>query len=1388
MPTINKRFLLRLLLVLALLAGAVAGLHTIQAARIPDALRRQADRAVEAEKPDAAIRFLRQYLEFRPNDADVQEQLATMLRARSGDSARGELVFLYDKILRGDPSRLSVRREAIIACLQLKRFTDAATHAEALLKETPGDASTWRYLARAQVGQRLFDSARKSFETAIERDPKDRLGYQQLAEFHWLDRDRPQDAKAVYDQMAAALPKESEAFYSRAKFLAKSAAPTAPLPATNEDPVLADLKVALQLSPMNADASLLLGERLQRHREILAARTAFLDGLKYNADDERLIRALAWLEVNRGNVPGAIRVLEDAVGRSKDGFELLVPLADLLIQSGDGARTLVAIETLERRRGNNVKQRAGYLRARLAMQRQNWDDAIAALVIVRGESIDLPALETQANLLLATCYARRGDSAKAIECLQLVTLKEPANLGARTALAIAFLDAGQMAEAIREYEAAANHAAATPAIVGMYVQLKALRPAADGTGKEIERVAVALANRLGTRTADGGLLLADLASATGKTRAGIELLQKTLAKYSNDVRVWAKLADLVADSHGIAAALRILDEAQGAVGDGADLRLARADLYARDPAHLWPLANLESQTDNWSEDDQARLLYGLVDVHDRLGDAVNVLRLYKKIAARRPRDASAWLAICERAWAVGDAAIAREAAAAIEALDDKPAEANALGVAWREQAAKAATLSVRESFGEWPNRADTCRVLAKQFERENRNDRARELYARGVRLEPTNFDSAKAFLAHLSATSSDVELKRYVGQLAGDPRWSGEPFRRAVRTAALSTKLADPLIRAVKPIVEPQPGGLGWLADLHTALGRSREALTYCEIAIARPSATPDDWLRYALRTAEASGREAGVAAVQAAKPKLTPVAFADLAAAFTASRVGTGAVIAATSPKDLRPFAEARLVLSMAQLDRAAAIRECESVLKEPQLSSDDAAWARRKLAMLLTVRGEPSDRKRALELLVGDRGGSPGDRRAVASVLSSLYRFLDGADRAAAMAAATSILETLAAEPSREQSRDAFALVQVYQAAGRTDDAVKAIQGLLNAQPENVDYLLAALGILNAANQPAAAEPFARRLLAAAPNDYRVIAAAARLECQRGQVDRAIVLAEQYERSADLAAGEANRKTARAAELLDQLARSPGTARTPAAAKLVDAAVAKYESVLHAQPNRLADLAIALAGDGRAELALEKIDKLAGVVPDHHRALAGVAAVRIGGPADSKSARVRAWLNAAIVREPASLPLRLAEAEYQLLTNDLAAAERSYEAILKFDERNAAALNNLAWILAPRSEASPRAESLIDRAAKESGLTGELLDTRARIRIAAKQPELAERDAAEALKQEKTPLRYFHLALAQLDREPEKGRTTYREAKRRGLDAKAVHPLDRSLLAKFE
>src|SRR4051794_19910882 len=79
MRTINLKFLLTLLLFVAVLAGSVAGIHYFQRQRIASALLWQANRAEEQGQLDDMARYLTRYLEFNPRDLRASERLGKVL-------------------------------------------------------------------------------------------------------------------------------------------------------------------------------------------------------------------------------------------------------------------------------------------------------------------------------------------------------------------------------------------------------------------------------------------------------------------------------------------------------------------------------------------------------------------------------------------------------------------------------------------------------------------------------------------------------------------------------------------------------------------------------------------------------------------------------------------------------------------------------------------------------------------------------------------------------------------------------------------------------------------------------------------------------------------------------------------------------------------------------------------------------------------------------------------------------------------------------------------------------------------------------------------------------------------------------------------------------------
>ena len=1386
MPTIRKLFLLKIVAALGLIVGAVALAHTVQADRIPDALLAQSRHASEAGKPDKAIHYLRQYLEFQRDDIDATVRLAELMKERS-DRPSLERLLILEKILRADPTRLAIRKEALSVSLALARanfqgrYTVAAGHGAEVVAADPGDALAWTQLATAQAALQHNDDARKSFEGAITADPADPIAYQRLAQFVWRELKDPPGAKQVLDRLVSALPFEAESYLARARFENAVNSVLTALP---------DVRKALELDPDNPEALAFLADHYQRERKPALARECLANGLAKYPTDVRMIRGLAWLDLNLGNIGAAVAVLEGGLARVPNGFDLMMPLADLLVQLGRTDRSEAIVKKLEGRNDPEAKKQVRYLKARLAMRANEWEKATKLLTELRADAVELPGLEAQTNLLLAACAQRMADPEAEQEALRRVLVRDPSHLAARLGLAQSLVNSGRAAEALSELDAALKLPNAGFPVVAQYVRLKA-RALQWGGGSAAEWQAldrvVDQASRGMNGQLDPVLLRANVLSARGDAKGAALSLRKESIRRPGDPRLWAALADAMTDLAGVNAGLAVLDEAQAASGDGAELRLARADLYARDPARLRPVEPLTAHIDSWPDADQSRLLFGLVEVFDRLGDDEAVIRTYRKIAARRPGDIAVWETVAERAARAGDKAATMAARDALAKLD-AGGKSLALADAWAALAGTSATRETYDNlvkaFGEQPSRGDVCVAMGRLAARLGDSASSVRLLSRAAKLEPSRLTPATANLA-----AAGERLPLEIVRLAADPKWGGDPFRRAIRGACqINPTAAGKILAAARPYLEREPGGLGWVGDQFLIQGLKPEALDCFKKAVSSPLATADDELRLAVRLGQLESPAAGTAVMAAAKAKIPAAIYYATAASFAESEF---------APKEWKPdcptpaaerlWAQGRLALQLSRYRRDEAIAMLEDYQKRAT-AGPDVAWADRNLAMLLAVRADTGDRQKAMALLTRSDdipAETADEKRATAAVLTALARHLDGADRQKVTDRATRALEALVTETL--SPRDAYLLAQVYRASGDRKSSSKVLDSLLKADPRNLEFHVMALEEITDGGDLKAGAPFAERILGLYPKDFRAISVVARYECQAGNPERALALAEGYQRTADAAAGDLPAKSARVAELLDELARRPKVRNTPTGTAMINAALARYDTLLATRPDVIVAECGLMGVANRHADAFALIEQQPGLTP-RMQAAAGLAALRTPGGSERQFQTVRQWLEVATNQEPESATLALSSAELASLRNDYATAAANYTKVLERDPKNVIALNNLAWVLAPRPESAAKAEELVKRAVAEVGLTGELLDTRARIRIAEKKYELAEKDLREALAQEKTPLRFFHLALAKDAQTKGEGEKQFRQAKERGLQPKTVHPADLPRYKEFE
>jgi tetratricopeptide (TPR) repeat protein len=165
----------------------------------------------------------------------------------------------------------------------------------------------------------------------------------------------------------------------------------------------------------------------------------------------------------------------------------------------------------------------------------------------------------------------------------------------------------------------------------------------------------------------------------------------------------------------------------------------------------------------------------------------------------------------------------------------------------------------------------------------------------------------------------------------------------------------------------------------------------------------------------------------------------------------------------------------------------------------------------------------------------------------------------------------------------------------------------------------------------------------------------------------------------------------------------------------------------------------------------------------------------------------RVETHLKAALEKEPKSTDLAVCLADLWDLHGKQAKAISLYREIIKRDENNVVALNNLAWLLAQTPGGAGEAFERIKRALDVAGPLPELLDTRALIYLSSDDPERALADLEEALSHPRLQPRLtawlqYHKARAYTaSGDRQNALKALQSAKTAGLEESTLHPLER-------
>jgi tetratricopeptide (TPR) repeat protein len=201
------------------------------------------------------------------------------------------------------------------------------------------------------------------------------------------------------------------------------------------------------------------------------------------------------------------------------------------------------------------------------------------------------------------------------------------------------------------------------------------------------------------------------------------------------------------------------------------------------------------------------------------------------------------------------------------------------------------------------------------------------------------------------------------------------------------------------------------------------------------------------------------------------------------------------------------------------------------------------------------------------------------------------------------------------------------------------------------------------------------------------------------------------------------------------------------------------------------------------RLEESLDLCEQVIKELPAQQVVTVAVTAVANAKASPKQIQRVEDWVESARKEKPGFLGWDVYSAVLQERQARYPEAEVLYRKVLERDPKNLVAVNNLAFLLGLQGIKGEEAYALINKAIDMFGRPpGELLDSRAIILRAQKKLPEAEKDLLEALRQERTAYRLFHLyEVQQAAGNTKESRRVFLEAIQRGLHIGMMHPLER-------
>ncbi len=446
---INHRLIIGLCIGFIVVAVSAHFLHGWRISSRADEYRIEAAQKLEEEKYLEAFELQHNFIRFRPDDNQARIDLANMAidiyknRFMESTLIQKQTAWgvIDDTIRRtGDADLRREFAKMILTYQPPKLASNAIDLLDELLRDNPDDTELNQLKARAMFRAKDYwntskftselvgyDTRKKEFsddKVIIEDQPEI---YYLLAQCLRMNSKDTDSALQVVERMVEKNPDSYKAHLNYASFLSFN---------KENEKAAASIERAYELNPTDLDVLARKGSLAFAEKNYEESARFFRDAVKEYPNNHRLYRSLASAELAGGNTDEALEVLEEGLLKFQDkqGIELNLVKIDILLNKDDYSGIEKIIEKLTGYNLPAINAICDFHRTRILIKKGSYADAIIALEKVRPQLLDAPQKQIQAGVMLAACYEQLGKRDLARQTYLQVLNEYPNNLQASQGL------------------------------------------------------------------------------------------------------------------------------------------------------------------------------------------------------------------------------------------------------------------------------------------------------------------------------------------------------------------------------------------------------------------------------------------------------------------------------------------------------------------------------------------------------------------------------------------------------------------------------------------------------------------------------------------------------------------------------------------------------------------------------------------------------------------------------------------------------------------------------------------------------------------------------------------------------------------------------------------